>query len=285
MKRIHKIFFTSVFLLISLAGISNPKHKAKVLTTTFKVSGNCGMCKETIETAVKVAGVKSANWNEETQTIKVVYLPSKIGEEKLHQLIAASGYDTEKAKATDKAYNDLPGCCQYARAEKTVTEAAPPKFEIAQVAVPTGSTVEVVSPLKQIFDSYFAIKDALVKTDGANASALATILISELNMVKPDSLTPEEKAAWTKVAKSLKFDTEHISETKDAGHQRDHFTSLSRDIAVLMKASKPTEKVYLQHCPMFNNGKGADWLSKEATIKNPYYGSKMMSCGKTVETL
>jgi len=139
--------------------------------------------------------------------------------------------------------------------------------------------------LTTVFDNYFAVKDALVKTDGETASTYASALLIALNAIKMDELSQEEHEAWMKVEKNLKFDAEHISETKDAGHQRDHFTSLSRDMAVLVKASKPKEKVYLQHCPMFNNGKGADWLSKESTIKNPYYGSKMMGCGKTKETL
>lgn len=136
-----------------------------------------------------------------------------------------------------------------------------------------------------VFENYFAIKDALVNTDGEAASTSALTLLTALNAVKKEELTSDERAAWSKVEKNLKFDAEHISETKDAGHQRDHFTTLSRDMAILMRASKTIDKVYLQHCPMFNGGKGADWLSKESTIKNPYYGSKMLSCGKTLGTM
>jgi hypothetical protein len=36
---------------------------------------------------------------------------------------------------------------------------------------------------------------------------------------------------------------------------------------------------------MYNNGKGADWLSKEKEIKNPYYGSQMLNCGSVEETI
>ena len=52
-----------------------------------------------------------------------------------------------------------------------------------------------------------------------------------------------------------------------------------------MKASKLKNAIYYQHCPMANDGKGANWLSKEEEIKNPYFGSMMLSCGKTIETL
>lgn len=88
-----------------------------------------------------------------------------------------------------------------------------------------------------------------------------------------------------KVMKDLTFDAEHIEETKDVGHQRDHFTKLSKNMYALIKVSKQESPIYYQNCPMYNNGKGANWLSKESAVKNPYYGSQMLTCGKTVETI
>ncbi len=82
-------------------------------TTTFAVSGNCGMCKATIEKALKTKGVKKAVWNAEKKTVSVNYYPTQISEEGLHQRVAAAGYDTEKVKAPNAAYEKLPGCCKY----------------------------------------------------------------------------------------------------------------------------------------------------------------------------
>jgi len=82
----------------------------------FKVWGNCGMCKKTIEKAAKgVAGVESANWNVDTHQFNVVFNPSKTSVKQVHQAIAKAGYDTEMVKADDTAYNNLHGCCQYER--------------------------------------------------------------------------------------------------------------------------------------------------------------------------
>ena len=58
-----------------------------------------------------------------------------------------------------------------------------------------------------------------------------------------------------------------------------------QDIYSLIKVAKYEVPVYFQHCPMYNDGKGANWLSKENAVKNPYYGSMMLTCGKTVETI
>ena len=61
--------------------------------------------------------------------------------------------------------------------------------------------------------------------------------------------------------------------------------SLSKNMYASIKVSKQETPTYYHHCSMANNGKGADWLSKENAIKNPYYGSQMLSCGKTIETI
>lgn len=87
--------------------------KADMDTLVFKVSGNCEMCKERIEDALDVKGVKTADWNQKTKMITVVYDKSKITEDKIHELITKAGYETSKKAADQDAYKELPGCCQY----------------------------------------------------------------------------------------------------------------------------------------------------------------------------
>jgi copper chaperone CopZ len=82
----------------------------------FKVSGNCEMCKSTIEKAVKsLDGINVADWNVETKQIHVSFNKDKVSLDKIHKTIAAVGYDTEKVKGDDNAYKNLPECCQYTR--------------------------------------------------------------------------------------------------------------------------------------------------------------------------
>lgn len=84
----------------------------------FKVSGNCGMCKNNIETAVKALdGVKKAEWSQEKKIIHVAFHSDKLTLADIHKAIAQVGYDTELEKADDEVYNKLPGCCKY-REEK-----------------------------------------------------------------------------------------------------------------------------------------------------------------------
>ena len=87
-------------------------------TAQFQVWGNCGMCKKTIEKAAKgVAGVETADWNVDTHQFNVSFDPAKTSTEKVHQAIAAAGYDTDAVRGNDEAYKKLHGCCQYERKE------------------------------------------------------------------------------------------------------------------------------------------------------------------------
>lgn len=82
----------------------------------FKVSGNCGMCEKTIEKAAKsVDGVNMADWDKKTKVIKVSFDTEKTSLDAIHKAIAKVGYDTEKVKAKDEAYNKLHSCCKYER--------------------------------------------------------------------------------------------------------------------------------------------------------------------------
>ncbi len=85
----------------------------------FGVRGNCGMCKNTIETAAKsIDGVAEATWDKAKKELQVSFDGAKTDLAALHKAVAASGYDTDKMVAGEEAYSNLAGCCQYDRAMK-----------------------------------------------------------------------------------------------------------------------------------------------------------------------
>lgn len=88
---------------------------ASTQTVQFKVLGNCGMCKKTIEKAALGAGATTADWNVDTDKITVAFDEKKTSTDSIQKAIAKSGYDNAGYKASDKAYNNLHGCCQYDR--------------------------------------------------------------------------------------------------------------------------------------------------------------------------
>ena len=71
------------------------------------------MCKSRIEAALDTKGIKQAIWDPKTKELQVVYVPTRITEKEIHELVASVGHDTDKVKATDDVYAELPFCCLY----------------------------------------------------------------------------------------------------------------------------------------------------------------------------
>ncbi len=112
MKFVKLIFFC-FFLCSNIILLA--KNNKNTITETIAVKGNCGMCKKTIEKTLDVKGIKKATWNVYKKLLTVTYIPSKINTDAIQKLLAEVGYDTEKYKATDEAYNKLHTCCKYER--------------------------------------------------------------------------------------------------------------------------------------------------------------------------
>ena len=102
-------------LAFSITGVFS-QEKSTAKTDSFKVYGNCKMCKATIEGALKTKdGVLSKQWDKNTKILTVTYEPSKITIQQIGKKVADAGYDNEYAKAPDSTYNSLHSCCQYKR--------------------------------------------------------------------------------------------------------------------------------------------------------------------------
>ena len=286
MKSKSKIFLTIIVLL--LFPLCNAQTKNQK-TETVKIYGNCEICESTIEKAGNLKNQSIVDWNKETKFATISYDSLKTSKEEILKRIALAGYDSDTFLAPNDTYSNLPSCCQYERTKQTNTKMEEPKMEMTTIDHSMHSNkmdeMQDPNPLSEVYDSYFAVKDALVRTDGASASTSSKTLFTEINNIKMDNLSMDVHMAWMKVFENLKEDAEHIADIKDIGRQRDHFISLSKNIYEVMKISKQETPTYYQFCPMANDGKGANWLSKENTIKNPYYGSQMLNCGNTVETI
>ncbi|TDE05269.1 DUF3347 domain-containing protein [Flavobacterium sandaracinum] len=290
MNSIKKILMAIILLLsvtIASAQIKNSK------TETVKIYGNCDMCKSNIETAGNLKKIAKVEWNKDSKMATLVYDSTKTSQDEILKRIALAGYDSDKFLAPDATYDALHGCCQYER-EAKVAVSTEMKMENtttenhANHATHSDATVakqQVDTKLKVVFDSYFLLKDALVKTDGKAAATLAKDVQTALNAVKMDELAMDVHMVWMKELKALMAGAKEILETQDIKRQREIFIPFSKSIYELIKVAKYETPVYLQFCPMANDGKGANWLSKENAVKNPYYGSQMMTCGKTVETI
>ena len=241
-----------ITLLIALISSKLTGCEAKIKNTkteTYKVWGNCGMCQETIEKAVKQKNTAKGKWNKDTKMIIISYDSIKTNSDAILKRIALAGYDNDKFIAPDEAYNKRPECCHYERKSLPISQSETkvelnenPKTEI--INTPAVVETKTENQLKIIFEKYYEIKNALVKSDSKTASAKANDLVASINSIKMEDLTSEEHTVWMKVNTMLANDAGLIKANKDIAKQRSAFTTLSKNMYALIKVSKQQTTTY-----------------------------------------
>lgn len=126
--------------------------------------------------------------------------------------------------------------------------------------------------------SYLEIKNALVADNQEAAATAGQKMAGQFNGFDVASYTQEEQAELKDIIVDAREHAEHIGKS-EMDHQREHFSTLSKDLADLLAITGTEKQLYQDYCPMYNDGKGAIWLSESKEIKNPYFGSKMLNCG------
>jgi len=101
-------------LFIAFSQLAEASFKSGRDSLSIWVNGACDMCKTRIEdAALKVRGVHSASWDQETHELSVEIDMDKFKDRNLHYKIASVGHDTREMLAPDPVYEALPACCKY----------------------------------------------------------------------------------------------------------------------------------------------------------------------------
>ncbi|WP_143305766.1 DUF3347 domain-containing protein [Chitinophaga vietnamensis] len=138
------------------------------------------------------------------------------------------------------------------------------------------------SKLAPALTLYMDVKDALVGSNANNAATKAADFAKTAAAIDAGTLSPEEQKAFAPLQQQLIADAKSIAAAKDIAQQREYFKTFSDHFYTLAKGVKlSAAPVYQEYCPM----KKAYWLSNSATIKNPYFGNQMLSCGKVSDTI
>jgi hypothetical protein len=137
-----------------------------------------------------------------------------------------------------------------------------------------------------IITSYLDLKNALVKDDDKAAAEAGKQLASAFKQFNTSGLKEAERKIFEDIREDAIDHASHISTNAgNISHQREHFETLSEDIYDLKKGVGGDQKLYYLHCPMYNNGKGANWISETKEVQNPYLGKSMPECGTLKEEL
>ena len=130
--------------------------------------------------------------------------------------------------------------------------------------------------------AYYEVKEALVNADAGNASIKADEFVKTLNSMDMKTIPADRQNAVLIIQIKLIADAGRIVAAKDIDKQRENFANLSLSLYSLAKLARlSNQPVYEAYCPM----KKMYWLSSEKSIRNPYYGRMMLTCGNITETI
>jgi hypothetical protein len=122
---------------------------------------------------------------------------------------------------------------------------------------------------EKVFQNYLQLRTALVESDPDGAARAAGNMATTLEA---------DFATSAGLARS-------IADSDDLSEQRTYFAELGEQLTPLFSEGLTGGTIYKQHCPMAFDGEGADWFSDAEAIRNPYYGDKMLTCGRVEEVI
>ena len=138
----------------------------------------------------------------------------------------------------------------------------------------------VLFPAAEIIAGYLQLKNALAADNTQDAAAVGNSMLSALSKVDKATFSADQVKTYVDIESDVKEHAEHIGKNEgNIAHQREHFEMMSKDIYDLVKAFGSGQVLYKDFCPMYNNNKGAFWISETKEISNPYLGKTMPTCG------
>ena len=130
------------------------------------------------------------------------------------------------------------------------------------------------------------VKDAFVTSLPTAVKEATLELIAEIAEVDMTLVKGDAHQYWMQQLDALSTHTKNISDLEEIEAQRRQFDFLSQAMIHTIKAfGAAGADLYVQHCPMAFDNEGADWISNEEAIRNPYFGDRMLKCGSVLEVL
>jgi Cu(I)/Ag(I) efflux system membrane fusion protein len=161
----------------------------------------------------------------------------------------------------------------------------------ADMDMSTTATTAVISDeaktaLATVYDHYLGFKDALVADKAKAAKKELLKLQKDLDAFDMSLFAEDAHMIFMSNRDKILSSIPDKKRLSDIETLRSAFEHVSYAMIDLTKALSPQDgTLYVQHCPMAFNNKGADWISREHDIRNPYFGASMLTCGDVTDTL
>jgi Cu(I)/Ag(I) efflux system membrane fusion protein len=142
--------------------------------------------------------------------------------------------------------------------------------------------------LQDVMTAYYTMTAAFVQEDSARANAAAFSFIQSIDSISLDQLNADTSiiALIASLKTNLQQTAMQMPGEKNWEEKR-HLLQTSSDMLfdILRTVQYKGGKVYQQFCPMAFDNAGANWLSNDAAIRNPYFGDKMLECGEVKDSI
>jgi len=139
---------------------------------------------------------------------------------------------------------------------------------------------------KLVTADYLKLKNTLVADAFSEAKTAAKEMKGKLEKVKASELNEDAGIVWKSYKEQLMLNSEKIAAATNIAEMRNAFDELSNTMIGMVRSFQLSSgELYVLHCPMANNDRGADWLSASPEVQNPYYGAAMLKCGEVTETI
>lgn len=160
-----------------------------------------------------------------------------------------------------------------------------PTVELEQsIATPDTINHQHKEHLSVVLNHYLSLKEALTNDEFEEAQGhlrdLQTEVTQSTEMNQPSQHTEIHKEYHLSMVEAIN----NASEAKNLEQLRESFIDISDTlISEVQNQGYEKDELFIQYCPMANNGKGAKWLNNNTEIENPYMGQKMPGCGEVIE--
>jgi len=155
----------------------------------------------------------------------------------------------------------------------------------------TGGTLTVPdrfsSEVETVLESYFRVHAALCRDDLGGAKQAVGVFWTAVGNVNTILLGGPAQKIWGPARIALLEQLSRLAKASNIEDARAAFDPVSTcmwDIVSRFKTAS-AKPVFHFFCPMAFDHRGARWLQADAPVRNPYFGSAMLDCGKLTDRI
>jgi hypothetical protein len=120
--------------------------------------------------------------------------------------------------------------------------------------------------IANVYKEYSKLQNAFVNSNPKTAAKQAPNLMKAMEAMGVDA--------------SIIANVNEIYNSNDIELQREQFVPITKEVEKMLANALDSGAIYKMYCPMAFNNTGAYWLSSDKQVQNPYFGDKMMRCGR-----